>query len=121
MRLALPLLLLLALPAGARDVGQFGAVDQATHEWFTGLTNQRGDICCDTADGHRLDDPDWRINPDGTYSVAVLGGWQKVPPDLVVRTPNRIGVAVVWIWPPDQFASAANPQKVRCFMAGATG
>lgn len=114
MRAALLLLLaLLASPTAARDFGQYDKVPAETRQWFRGLTNQLGEVCCDEADGRRVDDPDWGVNGKG-YWVAVNGHPQDVPPELIVRGQNRMGYAVAWFYPP-------SAPKLRCFMPGATG
>lgn len=99
--------------AQARDNGQWGSVDPATRAWFQGLRNAQGAICCDTGDGHRVEDPNWRIEADGTYSVLLDGHWQPVPPEMEVKAQNRIGYAVAWMWPP-------YAPVLRCFMPGAS-
>jgi hypothetical protein len=103
--------LLLALPAGARDLGQWSHVDPKTREWFRGLTNSASQVCCDEADGQRVEDPNWRIESDGSYSVAINGQRTKVPPELLVKGGNRVGFAIVWLWPPYK-------PELRCFMPG---
>lgn len=112
-RAALAILLLACLPAVARDQGQWSGVDPATRQWFRGLTNQQGQVCCDTSDGSRVEDPDWRVEGDG-YAVLIAGKWQPVPPELVVRGTNRIGFAIAWTWPP-------TSPSLRCFMPGTAG
>lgn len=108
------LVLVLACSAApARDAGQFDQADPDTRSWFRGLRDGNGMGCCDFADGTRLEDPDWRIETDGTYAVRIDGAWQAVPADAVVKDRNRIGYPVVWTY----FANGRR--VVRCFMPGA--
>lgn len=97
-----------ATPAMARDSGQYAQVNPELHEWFDGIKSPRGVPCCSTSDGVKLEDPDWRIEEDGSYSVRLEGKWTPIPPDAVVTIPNRVGYAVVWIF---------NGQLL-CFMPG---
>lgn len=92
----------------ARDVGQFSSTSPELHDWFKSLRNPRGVPCCEDADGFRLDDADWRIETDGSYSVRLNNEWVPVPPDAVVRDQNRVGYALVWIF----------NGRVNCFIAG---
>jgi hypothetical protein len=112
--IALPLILLLALPAAARDHGQFGATDPAISQWFRSLRSVGGAWCCDQADGSRVEDPNWRIEQDGTYSVRLDGDWQRMPPNAIVTATNRVGFAVAWTYLVD------GHQVARCFMPGTT-
>jgi hypothetical protein len=62
------------------------------------------------ADGHRLDDVDWRSDGD-SYSVRIDGQWVKIDPDRVLSEPNVVGPAMVWIW----------RGTITCFIPGAGG
>lgn len=95
-------------PVHARDLD--GAHASAPlHEWFKNLKNGNGGLCCEEADGHRLEDVDWRGETDGSYSVRIDGQWIKLQDWQIVHEPNRLGSAVVWIF----------LGKVTCFMPGA--
>lgn len=98
--------------AYAIDRGQWGH-DPATSEWFRSLKNGHGTSCCDTTDGVRIDDPDWRENDDGTYSVFARGAWRTIDRDHVVTATNRVGYAVLW-WP-------EHWNYPSCFLPGARG
>jgi hypothetical protein len=78
--------------------------------WFEAQHNKNGMSCCDTADGHRLDDTEWQQTADGRYSVRLKGVWTEVPPDCVleVKRTDPIDYAVVWIW----------QGKIICFRPG---
>jgi hypothetical protein len=98
--------------AQARDRGQFGTPDPAISTWFKSLHSTGGAWCCDQADGARVEDPNWRIEPNGTYSVRLDGDWQPVKPEAVVTATNRVGYAVAWTY----FQN--GKQVARCFMPG---
>lgn len=98
--------------AYARDTGQWGH-DAATSEWFKSLRAPNGIPCCDYADGVRLEDPDWRENPDGSYAVFAKGAWHAIDKDHIITATNRVGYAIVW-WP-------EHWDHPSCFMPGAKG
>lgn len=102
------LLTVLVPSAYARDVGQYSHTSPELHDWFKGLHNPRGTPCCEDADGYRLDDADWRMEADGTYSVRLKGEWVPVDPDAVVRESNHVGYALVWIF----------NGRINCFLPG---
>lgn len=112
-RAALAILLLACLPAQARDLGQWDGADKATRDWFQAQVNQKGEACCDTADGRRVEDPDWRVEGSG-YAVNLGTGFQPVDPALIVRGTNRMGYAIAWIYP-------VGTRTLRCFLPGPTG
>lgn len=87
--------------------------DPATQEWFKSLQNGYGTSCCDYADGSRVEDPDWRQNDDGSYSVVWKGQWIKLDPKRVLQGTNRVGYAILW----------GNPSvdQPYCFLPGARG
>jgi hypothetical protein len=98
----------LFMPAHGRDLDGAHAA-APLHDWFSNLRNGKGALCCEEADGHRLEDIDWRGEADGTYSVRVNEEWVKLQPEQVVKEPNRLGSAVIWIW----------QGHITCFMPGA--
>ena len=104
--------LYLTNPTSARDAGQYSQVSPEIRTWFKGLRSQAGVSCCDTADGTRVEDPDWRINSNGTYSVKLDGEWQNVPADAVILDKNRVGYTIVWTYFQD------GKRMVRCLMPG---
>jgi len=95
--------------AQARDDGRYR--QSANREWFRTLTNQYGIMCCDEADGMRLDDPDWEFDGQ-SYRVRVEGSWMPVPSTAIVRQSNKMNYAVVWLWKDE------GHLRVGCFMAG---
>jgi hypothetical protein len=95
--------------AQAHDDGRYA--QSPNRVWFRSLTNQYGIICCDEADGMRLDDPDWEFDGE-TYRVRVDGSWMPVPATAIVRQSNKMSYAVVWLWKDE------GRLRVGCFMAG---
>ena len=69
-----------------------------TAQWFKAQHSMDGSWCCDIADGHLLDDEDWRMK-NSTYEVRINGEWITIP-EKAKRDPNGgpnpTGHAVVW-------------------------
>jgi hypothetical protein len=64
--------------------------------WFEQLASGKG-LCCDFADGFKLDDVDWdNGGPNGAYRVHLLDQWVVVEDNAVITAPNQYGPAVVW-------------------------
>jgi hypothetical protein len=99
-------------PAPGFDSQKWGD-DAVTREWFRSLRSAVGIPCCDYADGVRIEDPDWRENEDGSYSVFARGGWQRIEKNQLVPGRNRIGYAILW-WP-------EHWDHPSCFLPGARG
>lgn len=94
--LAVAFVVALVDSASSRDLeGKYA--NSPNSEWVKSRHNKQGTSCCEVADGHRLDDVDWKSDGD-TYSVRIEGQWVKIPPDHVLTEPNVIGPAMVWIW-----------------------
>ena len=49
-----------------------------TAQWFKAQHSMDGSWCCDIADGHLLDDEDWRMK-NSTYEVRINGEWVAIP------------------------------------------
>jgi hypothetical protein len=96
-------------PGHARDDGRYA--QSPNRDWFRSLTNQYGIMCCEGADGVRLDDPDWEFDGNG-YRVRLDGRWMPVPPQAIVRQQNKMSYAIVWPWKED------GHWRIGCFMAG---
>jgi hypothetical protein len=93
----------------ARDNGQYSQVDPATRNWFHGLKNSTGLLCCEGADGIRLTDLDWDYDGHG-YRVRLDGKtWEEVPNEAVLKMKNRAGYAIVWKY----------NGNITCFLPGA--
>jgi len=103
-------LILAATAVFARDRGQFAQSSPEIKQWFDSLRDKKGTPCCDTSDGFRVEDPDWR-NVGDAYEVKIDGEWRRMTDDQLVTTPNRIGYAMVWIF----------HGRIICFMPGARG
>jgi hypothetical protein len=110
-RVALVALAVLASGAvsQARDYGQYGNVPRGIKAWIENLTDHRGIPCCATADGTVPDV--WEMGASH-YRVKIYGEWLDVPDAAVIKAPNRLGHAVVWI------DSSEDVMGVRCFLPG---
>ncbi len=91
----------------ARDNGQYAGTPPDIRDWFHGLRNKDGSGCCDSSDGVRLEDAEWGVE-EGSYYVIVKGIKMIVPPSAVLTGPNKVGVAVVWIF----------QGRITCFIPG---
>lgn len=98
-----------------RDGPQWNGIDPATRDWFRSLRNPNTSIpCCDVTDGTRLDDPEYRENPDGSYEVFIFGEWRHVDKSQVINPKDRkVEYGIIW-WAP----GLDHPY---CFMPGAGG
>jgi hypothetical protein len=81
-------------PLLARDYGQYESVSPIIRGWIESLTDHHGIPCCSTADGIIPDA--WEIQKDH-YRVKINGEWAVVPDAAVVKSPNKLGHAIVWI------------------------
>ena len=80
-----------AVPTVAQNTnGRWNYLAADMREWFKGLHAQRnGIVCCDEADGWRVDDVDWE-SKDGHYRVRLYGEWVPVPDETVVTEPKSL-------------------------------
>ena len=87
--------------------------------WFAALKNKSGQVCCAEADGHPLDESEWDIKGD-KYRVSVQGQRIVVPDDALILGPNKLGKAIVWLWPQEVLAWGDWPPAnlIRCFIPG---
>ena len=97
----------------ARDSGQYSQSPQEIKTWIEHLTNNLGNLCCDDADGFAPDV--WDIGPK-SYRVKIHEEWLIVPDVAVIKGPNRLGHAVVWLEP--TWALGESSDMVRCFLPG---
>jgi hypothetical protein len=117
--IALGWLVIFATAVGAHDDGHWAAQDPALHAWFDGLASGKG-LCCSFADGVSIEDVDWDTggpkDKDGnaTFRVRLQGQWVNVPPEAVVKEPNKFGAAVVW-----PYQDGDGVTQIRCFLPGA--
>jgi hypothetical protein len=61
-----------------------GHIDDPNHAWFEHQRNSAGKSCCEIADGHRVDDADWKSDGAGHYQVRLDGKWIPVPDAAVI-------------------------------------
>lgn len=102
---------ILTFPALAFDNGRFNHSAPEVRDWFRAQKSPKtGEHCCDEADGTYAEE-DIR---DGHYWVrwSTVGEWQRVPDDVIINSPNRMGVPVVW-WHYDHLGV-----KIRCYVPG---
>jgi hypothetical protein len=99
------LILVLAHWVGPTPVGS------PPREWWENLHSDKG-LCCSFADGRTIQGVDWQ-KADNIYLVRIDGEWRIVPPDAVVKVPNRAGFAVVW-----PYTDPQGKIRIRCFMPG---
>ncbi len=74
--------------------------NRANDEWFKSLRSTGGMACCDGTDAQRVDDLDWKAEPDEEFpfSVRIDGKWVKIRKDQVITAPNITGHALLFIW-----------------------
>jgi len=78
--------------------------------WIESLKNKDGMGCCDSSDGFRVEDPNWR-SVGADYEVQIDGTWHRLSDSQIITETNRIGYAMVWIF----------RGRITCFMPGARG
>lgn len=102
-------ILTFAAVSHARNYGQYESASLAIRMWIEGLKDNLGVPCCATADGAIPDV--WEMR-HSRYRVKIYGEWLLVPDSAVVKGPNHLGHAVVWV------DSSENFMQVRCFLPG---
>jgi hypothetical protein len=111
-------LALLIRPAWAHDKQHPSLTD-----WFKSLNNSQGTPCCDGSDATRIEDVDWQtVCEAGTgqchYQVRLEQAWWNVPDESVIKTPNRVGPALVWPIFYGTKGKADFNVLIRCFIPG---
>jgi hypothetical protein len=101
----------------ARDRGQYSLVPQSIRNWINDLTDDKGIPCCATADGTAPQDFTWDIAAN-RYRVKIDGEWLDVPDSAVIKGPNRVGHAIVWVDYDDPIYDLKPIISVRCFLPG---
>jgi len=92
-------------------------VSPEIERWIKALTDQYGIGCCATADGLKPQAIGWDIT-EGAYRVKVGKHWLFVPDEAVVKGPNRLGYAVVWLENDWDIGTGEKTTFVRCFLPG---
>jgi hypothetical protein len=106
-----------AAASQARDYGQYSQVPTEIKNWIESLADGKGTPCCATADGTVPEEFAWDMGARH-YRVKVYGQWVIVPDAAVIKGPNRLGHAVVWISYDDPVFEEKPILAVRCFLPG---
>ncbi len=102
----------------AADAGRNGRASPEMKQWIQSLTDKDGIQCCTAVDGLRPERVEWKVGVD-SYFVKVDGAWLFVPDEAVIKGPNLLGHAVVWIEPGGDLDVEKDTALVRCFLPGA--
>ena len=102
MRYIVAFILLVSVPAFARDDGRYA--QSPLKAWFDSLKSKKG-LCCAEADGR---DTEYDIRKD-KYWVPVNGVWTQVPDEALLTEPNKVGRTMLWLDP---------LERIRCFIPG---
>jgi hypothetical protein len=106
------LLLLLCIPALARDNGQYSQAPPEIRQWFREQKSPKtGMICCSEADGSEAQE-DIRNGHYWTTWPAVAPVWYQVPDEVVIKDPNKVGHPVVWTY------YERGEVRIRCYAPG---
>ena len=90
MRFGLMMMMIVsALPAAARDNGQWGSSLPHIRQWFQSLMQPDNPVqsCCGEGDAFEADN--WEIEQDGTFVAIVTDGKGAVPNGTRVVVPDR--------------------------------
>lgn len=113
---ALWLVLFIAI-SQASGTAKHRQVSPEIERWIKALADQNGIGCCATADGLKPQKISWDI-AEGAYRVKVGKQWLFVPDEAVVKGPNRLGYAVVWLESDWDIGTGEKTTFVRCFLPG---
>jgi hypothetical protein len=109
------LLLLMSFAQAAPPPGAPGEY----HEWFEKQRSIGSMPCCSVADGHILNEDEWRATGSG-YEVRINDEWIPVPAtamrDIVIGGANPTGHAVVWY-----LITSTKDVRIYCFAQGFEG
>jgi hypothetical protein len=100
----------------ARDYGQYKNAPPETKSWIESLRDANGVPCCATADGYRPEEVEWDM-AGNSYRVKVDNTWIVMPDSAVIKGPNQIGYAIVWLYGSLDYD---GHRIVRCFLPGPT-
>jgi hypothetical protein len=106
------ILLVICVPALARDNGQYNNVSPEIRQRFRHQKSPKtGALCCEEADGTYAEE-DIRAGVYWTRFEQTKGEWIAVPPDVVIKDPNRNGGPVAWWYFLD------GEVQIRCYAPG---
>jgi hypothetical protein len=109
---AMLVLLVLCVPALARDNGQYNNVSPEIRRLFRDQKSPKtGALCCNEADGTYAEE-DIR---NGVYWIRFQqtnGEWIPVPADVVIKGPNPNGTPVAWWY------FLEGEVQIRCYAPG---
>lgn len=106
---AISLSLAVALPAIARDNGQYA--NSPLKGWFDSLSSKNG-LCCSVAESSILKETDYEIRGNH-YWARVDGKMVEVPDAAVIHQPNLFGRPMIWV-----IKAENGTDIIRCFMPG---
>lgn len=89
-----------------RDDGRYA--QSPLKSWFDSLKSKKG-FCCSVTDG---EETEYDIRGD-SYWAPIDGVWKPVPPDAVLKEPNRLGRPMKWLYNP-----TGKGKEFRCFLPG---
>ena len=105
-------LLVLCLPALARDNGQYNNASPEVRQWFRAQKSPKtGGLCCNEADGIYAEE-DIREGHYWTRFDLTKGEWMLVPDEVVIRDRNPNGAPVAWWYFQD------GKVQIRCYAPG---
>jgi len=99
----------------ARDTGELRHVSPDVKTWITTLTDDLGICCGGLAGALRPQAVNWNDDTN-FYRVKVGDQWLFVPDEAIIKSPNRIGDAVVWLEYEGDILSGELTPLVRCFL-----
>jgi len=114
--LTVMLMLIGSIAYAKNQDGRYDNVDPKIKRFFESQRNMNGVSCCDSSDGSRIEDSEWKVGKEG-YEVLIKGKWWKVPPHAVlngVDRPDGVYGAILWMSP----GTEDNP-LIWCFLPGA--
>lgn len=103
----------------ARDTKKLRHISPEIKGWINKLTDEFGICCGGSARALRPQAVRWDAAAS-FYRVKVSDQWHFVPDESVLKRPNRLGDAVVWVeYEGDIFSGELTP-LVRCFLPAST-
>ncbi len=103
----------LSLSQGRDIDGRFASASPETRQWFREQRSPKtGGFCCSEADGSYVEE-DIRGENYWIRSERTRGEWMLVPPDVVIKDPNRNGEPVAW-YAEDEMGKL----QIRCYAPG---